>query len=288
MMLVKIIETHQLDTIHDIWPNLRLYATGGVAFEPHRKSFEALVKEPLTVMDTYLASEGFFAFTARPDTMNMQLAVEHGIFYEFIPFDARGFDETGSLLKSPEVHDLGEVEVGQEYALVVSTPAGAWRYMIGDTVKFRDVEKFEIVISGRTKYFLNVVGSQLSEEKLNAAVGEVAKELGEEINEYAVAAIKDDSGEYIHQWVLGSPSGDLDGQRAKELLDASLQDRNKNYRVAREKALKGLAVRSVKTERIYDWLETGKKKGGQIKVPKVMTEKMMRSLLGHLEGNSVG
>ncbi len=283
MMLIKIIETHGLDTIHDMWPNLKLYATGGVAFEPHRKSFEALVREPLTVMDTYLASEGFFAFTARPNTMNMQLAVEHGIFYEFIPFDERGFDETGSLLKNPVVHDLGEVEENQEYALLVSTPAGAWRYMIGDTIKFKDLEKYEIVISGRTKYFLNVVGSQLSEEKLNAAVGEVAKELGEEINEFAVAAVKEESGEYIHQWVLGSPSGALNPERAKSLLDASLQERNKNYRVAREKALKGLAVRSVKTETIYNWLETGKKKGGQIKVPKVMKEKMMRSLLGHLE-----
>jgi len=281
MMLIRIIEMHQLDTIHDLWPNLKLYATGGVAFEPHRKSFEALVSEPLTVMDTYLASEGFFSFTARPDTMNMQLAVEHGIFYEFIPFDERGFDETGGLLKNPEVHDLGEVEENQEYALVVSTPAGAWRYLIGDTIKFKDLEKFEIVISGRTKYFLNVVGSQLSEEKLNAAVKEISRELGEEINEYAVAAVKDDSGEYIHQWVLGSPTGKLNADRARELLDASLQKRNKNYRVAREKALKGVAVRSVKTERIYNWLETGKKKGGQIKVPKVMKEKMMRSLLEH-------
>lgn len=278
MMLLKVIEVHQLKNIHEIWPNLELYATGGVAFGPHRKSFEALVETPLTVMDTYLASEGFFAFTGRPDTMEMQLAIDHGIFYEFIPFDARGFDETGQLLADPLVFHLGDVEVGQEYALVVSTPTGAWRYLIGDTIKFSDVERFELSISGRTKYFLNVVGSQLSEEKLNAAVGALAEAAKVEINEYAVAAVKNEAGEYEHQWVLGV-SGKLSSARAAEQLDELLQAANKNYRVAREKALKGINVTITSPDRIYTWLETRKKKGGQIKVPKVMKTKMMLSLL---------
>ncbi len=282
MMLIKIIEVHKLETIHDLWPNLRLYATGGVAFEPHRKSFEALVMEPLTIMDTYLASEGFFAYGARPDTMNMRLAVEHGMFFEFVPFDERGFDETGAMLDKPAVFHLGQVELGQDYALIVSTPSGAWRYMIGDTIKFKNLDDYEIVISGRTKYFLNVVGSQLSEEKLNTAVGELAEEAGTEISEFAVAAIKDEDGEYVHQWVLGTANGDLADTAAK-FLDKSLQEANKNYKVARQKALKGIRVKAVPANRIYAWLETRKKKGGQIKVPKVMKGKMMEKLLAFLE-----
>jgi hypothetical protein len=281
MMLLKIIEVHQLKNIHELWPNLQLYATGGVAFGPHRKSFDALVERPLTIMDTYLASEGFFAFTARPDTMEMQLAIDAGIFYEFIPFDGRGFDETGQLLDEPEVLHLGQVEAGQEYALVASTPTGAWRYLIGDTIKFSDLERYELSISGRTKYFLNVVGSQLSEEKLNAAVGQLAKEQQTAINEYAVAALKNEAGEYEHQWVLGT-EGSIDPVDAASRLDEILQDANKNYRVARQKALQGVNVRIVPSAAIYDWLATKKKKGGQIKVPKVMKPKMMKALLAHL------
>lgn len=282
MMLLKIIEVHKLDTIHDLWPNLSLYNTGGVAFEPHRKSFEKLVREPLTILDTYLASEGFFGFTARPGTMNMRLAIEHGIFYEFIPFDERGFDSTGGLLKDPEVYHIGQVEEGQDYALVVSTPAGAWRYLIGDTVKFTDLSQLEFVISGRTKYFLNVVGSQLSEEKLNVAVNTLAKEHDCDINEYAVAAVKGADGEYVHQWILGA-SEKLEEEKAAAKLDNLLQKANKNYRVARQKALRGVQVKVVVPDQIYSWLESKKKKGGQIKVPKVMKEEMMRELLKFLD-----
>lgn len=281
MMLIKIIEVHELETIHDLWPNLRIYASGGVAFAPHRKSFEKLLAKPLTIMDTYLASEGFFAFTARPDTMSMQLAVEHGIFYEFIPFDERGFDGTGQLLDDPLVLHLGQVEEGQDYALLVSTPAGAWRYLVGDTIKFTDLARFEIVISGRTKYYLNVVGSQLSEEKLNDGIGQLSDELGVEINEFAVAAIQED-GEYLHQWVLGT-NKDIDEKAAAQSLDKLLQDLNKNYKVARSKALKDVRVKAVRPTQLYNWLEARKdKKGGQIKLPKVMKEKMMAKLLKHL------
>lgn len=282
MMLEKIIETHQLQNIHELWPNLRIYASGGVAFEPYRESLERLMGHPLIYMDTYLASEGFFAFTARPGTMDMQLALKHGIFYEFIPFDETGFDETGNLLENPKVISIEDVELNKDYALIVSTPAGAWRYMIGDTVKFTDLDRYEMRISGRTKYFLNVVGSQLSEEKINKAVGDLAQELGVEINEFAVAAVKNEQGEYIHQWVLGTKS-DVDAERATQRLDEILQELNKNYKVARTKALKGIRVRTAPSQQVYDWLASRKKKGGQIKMPKVMKSEMMEDLIGYLE-----
>lgn len=281
MLLREIIDYHGLKTIHDIWPSLSVYATGGVAFEPYRESFNRLLERPLIYLDTYLASEGFFAYTARPGTMDMKLAADHRIFYEFIPFNEQGFDERGNLLPQPKVLSLAEVETGQDYALLVSTPAGAWRYMIGDTVKFTDLNRLELRISGRTKYFLNVVGSQLSEEKINDAIAELSQKLGQPINEYAVAAVRDEEGEFIHQWVIGVDQ-DIDEAAAAQHLDELLKERNKNYGVARSKALKGVKLRARPEQHIYSWLETRKKKGGQVKMPKVMAEEMMQDLVNYL------
>lgn len=278
LMLQEIVNYHKPDNIHEIWPSLSLYATGGVAFEPYRKSLEKLLARPLVYLDTYLASEGFFAYNARPGTMNMRLAVSHGIFYEFIPFDERGFDETGHLLDNPEVFTLQDVEEGVDYALLVSTPAGAYRYMIGDTIKFTDLDQLEIKISGRTKYFLNVVGSQLSEEKMNAAIQELSEGLGMPVNEFAVAAMKNEEGDFIHQWVIAA-SEDVDEVEAAVCLDEALKSRNKNYAVARSKGLKSVKLTALAESAIYDWLEQRKKKGGQMKMPRVLKAEQMQDLL---------
>lgn len=281
MMLERIIEKHKLKNIHELWPDLQLYASGGVAFKPYRDAFNALMEHPIHYTDTYLASEGFFAFTGRPGTMDMQLALDHGIFYEFIPFDESSFDEMGNLKEDPVCRTIDQIEEGKEYALLVSTPAGAWRYMIGDLIKFTNIDRYEIALSGRTKYFLNVAGSQLSEEKINRGIEELAEQLGVDINEYAVAAIQNGNSEIYHQWVLGCKTP-IDEDKAVSLLDEVLKELNKNYRVARTKALKGVKLTAVDTDRIYDWLEKTKKKGGQIKMPKVMKEEKMKDLLSFL------
>jgi len=282
-MLQRIVETHQLDTIHDLWPDLNLYASGGVAFEPFRESFDALMAKPIHYQDTYLASEGYFAYTARPDTMGMELAVRNGIYYEFIPFDDQGFDGQGNILTDPKVVPIEEVEMDKDYALLISTCAGTWRYLIGDTVRFTDIDRMEIVISGRTKYFLNVVGSQLSEEKMNDGIAHLGQELGVTINEYAVAALEDEHGNHYHQWVVGTEEGSLNDEHAAEVLDGFLRKANKNYGVARDKALSGVHLRQVPVQSIYDFMETQKKKGGQVKVPKVMKPEDMRDLLAFLK-----
>lgn len=287
LMLQQIIDRHGLRNIHEMWPNLSVYTTGGVAFEPYRESFESLLDHPIHIMDTYLASEGFFAFNARPGTLNMRLAVANRIFYEFIPFNNKGFDEAGNILDKPEVLTIDQVEEGVDYALLVSTPAGAWRYMIGDTVKFTDLKRCEIRISGRTKYFLNVVGSQLSEEKINAAIQELTARKQVRIKEFGVAAVKNEQGEYVHQWVLGLDGGELSGTEAAQQLDEFLQGMNKNYKVARSKALKGVRALAVPADLLYNWLEQGRSKGGQIKMPKVMPEERMNDLLSFLKSKSV-
>ncbi|HKK77739.1 MAG TPA: GH3 auxin-responsive promoter family protein [Saprospiraceae bacterium] len=277
-MLQAIMEAYDLDSIHDLWPSLGLYATGGVAFEPFRASFDELMDKPVYYQDTYLASEGYFAFNARPDTNAMQLALRNGIYYEFIPFDESGFDGTGSVKDDPVVLGIHEVEADKDYALLVSTCAGTWRYLIGDTVKFTDLELHEIAISGRTKYFMNVVGSQLSEEKLNAGITHVSDELGVPINEFALAALQREDGAYYHQWVIGTED-DLPEDKACSLLDSFLAEANKNYAVARNKALAEVRLLRVPVEQLYDWVERRKKKGGQVKIPKVMPADDMQDLL---------
>lgn len=282
LMLQKVIAYNNLNNIHEIWPNLTVYASGGVAFETYRKDFEAISGKPITIMDTYLASEGFFSYTARPGTMDMRLALEHGYFYEFVPFDERGVDEYGNLLAEPEIHTIENVELNQDYVLLVTTCAGAWRYQIGDVIRFSSIDPHEMKIVGRTKFFLNVVGSQLSEEKMDAAILEVSNDLRVSVNEYAVAAIKNENGEYIHQWVVVTDE-QLDEDLFAERLDSALKDANKNYGVARSKALKGIRVKFINKNRYHNYLAKDKKKGGQVKTPKVMPEEKMQDFLSFLK-----
>ncbi len=284
LMIRKVMEVHGLDTIHDIWPNLTVYASGGVAFETYRKDFEEISARPLVIMDTYLASEGFFAYTARPGPLDMRLAIEHGYFYEFIPFDERGVDERGKILEEPVSLHIDEVVTGQDYVLVISTCAGAWRYVIGDTIRFTSLDPPEILITGRTKFFLNVVGSQLSEEKLDAAILDVSGQMGIKVNEYAVAAIRNEENAYIHQWVIVTDKPGVDEGLCAEKLDAALQEANKNYKVARKKALKGVQVLAISKEMYHNYLEENRKKGGQVKTLKVMKSEKMEEYLKFIRG----
>ncbi|MGY5353098.1 GH3 family domain-containing protein [Wenyingzhuangia sp. IMCC45533] len=282
-VLKEIIKVNDLDNIHQIWPDFKVYASGGVAFETYRNSFDKLCGKNITVLDTYLASEGFIAYTARPNTMSMKLAIEHDLFFEFIPFNSSGFDESGNLLENPKVIAIDQVEENVDYALLVSTPSGAWRYMIGDTVTFTSVENYEIKITGRTKFFLNVVGSQLSEEKLDAAILKLASKYNVDINEYTVGAVKNEKDEYFHQWVLVTDD-QLDSKLCESFLDKKLQEVNKNYKVARNKTLKGIEVTVISKEQYHGYLKAMKKNGGQIKTPKVMKEEKLKKYLEYLKG----
>ncbi|PZX54970.1 GH3 family domain-containing protein [Algoriphagus chordae] len=276
LMLQRIIERHQLNNIHEIWPNLQVFASGGVAFETYREDFEAICMTPITILDTYLASEGFIAYSSKPNTMAMKLALSHGYFFEFVPFDERGVNEFGDLRNDPLVLGIDEVEVGKEYVLILSSCAGAWRYAIGDVIRFESLNPPQIKITGRTKFFLNVVGSQLSEEKMDKAILELAEQNQTTINEYMVSAIKNEKGDYIHQWVLVS---ELESDDFAEKLDELLKSANKNYAVARSKALKGISVKVISKEQYTTFLGETNKKGGQTKTPKVMKEEKMKSLL---------
>ncbi|MDT0676056.1 GH3 family domain-containing protein [Autumnicola musiva] len=270
LMIKKVIEYHGLNNIHEIWPNFRVYASGGVAFEPYEKSFNALLEHPVQVVDTYLASEGFLALQDRPDTHSMKLILDNGIYFEFVPFKPEYINQDGSIKNEARVLSLSEVNGEEDYVLLISTVSGAWRYLIGDTIKFTDVEKHEIRITGRTKFFLNVVGSQLSVNKMNDAVKELEEKFDIKIPEFTLAAVRI-NGEFNHSWYLGTDA-DIEDSKLADALDEALKDANKNYKVARSKALKGVKVTKVPPELFPEWSGANKKKGGQVKMEKVMDE----------------
>ncbi|UII31408.1 GH3 auxin-responsive promoter family protein [Fulvivirga ulvae] len=270
LMLKKVMEYHGLSNIHEIWPNLRVYATGGVAFGPYQKSFEKLLAKPLIYIDTYFCSEGFLAFQARPETNSMKLSLDNGIYFEFVPFTEENILEDGSVKPGTKALTLEDIEEGEEYVLLISSVSGLWRYVLGDTVKLTSKERYEIDITGRTKHFLNVVGSKLSVNDMNTAIQALEEKLGVTITEFTVAAIKQ-GDHFIHKWYLGSEDlKDKDG--ARQLIDNTLRNVNHNYQTAREQALSNVVIEVVSPDVFYEWNEMKNKKGGQVKTARVMDE----------------
>ncbi|WDF67212.1 GH3 auxin-responsive promoter family protein [Sphingobacterium oryzagri] len=270
LMLREIIRYNKVDTIHDIWPNLQVYTTGGVAFGPYRKSFDKLFARPVTYIDTYLASEGYLATQKRPDAAGMALIVDNGIFFEFVPFVESNMDDAGSVRQDATVLTLEQIEEGVEYVLLISTVAGAWRYMIGDTVVFTDKERSEIMISGRTKHFLNVVGEQLSVHQMNNAIQSLQAKFDLDIKEFTVSTVLEDN-KRINKWYLGADKV-KEATDVSTYLDEELQRTNKNYKVARDQALDAVEVKVIPVENFHQWSEQHKKLGGQAKIPRVMDE----------------
>src|SRR3954453_18264355 len=270
LMLKNIIEHNNLNTIHDIWPNLSVYTSGGVAFEPYRNSMEKLLSRPLIYIDTYLASEGYLATQKRPGTDSMALIVDNGVFFEFVPFVDENIDEEGRVKPGVEVLTLEQAKENIEYVLLISTVSGAWRYMIGDTVIITDKKRSEIRISGRTKHYLNVVGEQLSIQKMNMAIQKLEQAFDIEVKEFTAATVLQ-KDEYFLKFVIGTDK-EIDEEKAAQLVDEELSNNNKNYKVARTKALKGVEVEVVPVEQFYNWSEEFKKLGGQAKIPRVMKE----------------
>lgn len=271
LMMKEVIKFHKVEHIHEVWPNLQVYTSGGVAFGPYEKSFNALLGKPITVIDTYLASEGFIAFQSRPETEAMQLVTNNGVYFEFVPFHPDYIKQDGSLVENAPSITLKDVQLDQDYVLVISTVSGTWRYLIGDTIAFTDIERAEIKITGRTKFFLNTVGSQLSVNKLDDAIQFLEEEFSTTIPEYTLCAKRFDDGFY-HTWYIGSDTLTADESTIAEALDTFLKSANKNYKVARGKALEGVKVNVIAPNVFHDWNGANKKKGGQVKMERVMDE----------------
>lgn len=271
--LEKIVERYKLKNIHEIWPNLSFYVHGGVAMEPYKKGFEKLLAKPITYIETYLASEGFLAFQNRQNAQGMRLAINNNIFFEFVPFDDKNFDAEGNMVEKPKVLMIHEVEANKDYALLISTNAGAWRYLIGDTIRFVDIPRSEIIITGRTKHFLSLVGEHLSVDNMNRAIELVSEELNISIPEFTVSGIP--LGDYFgHQWYLAC--NDVhDSELIAKKLDQHIIALNDDYEVERRHALKEIRVKVLPEQTFMAFMQSKGKMGGQHKFPRVLKGTML-------------
>jgi hypothetical protein len=287
ILMEKVIKYHRVNTIHDVWPNLRVYVHGGVSFDPYRKGFERLLGRPIFYIETYLASEGFIAFQAYPNKRSMRLVLNNGMFYEFVPFEAKNFDTNGEIHADAETLMIDEVEEGKEYAILLSTCSGAWRYLIGDVIKFTSLDEMEIVITGRTKHFLSLCGEHLSVDNMNKAIELVANDFNINIPEFTVAGIPYDSL-FAHHWFIGTDDK-VDPKALKEKIDLHLKELNDDYAVERSAALKEVLVDVLPIKTFYSWMESKGKVGGQNKFPRVMKNAQLDDwktfLQNHTNGN---
>lgn len=281
LCIEKIIERYKLKNIHEIWPNLAFYVHGGVAMEPYKKGFAKLMGKPITYIETYLASEGFLAYQNRQDAVGMQLALNNNIFFEFVPFDDKNFDSEGNMNDDHEAYMIHEIEENKDYAILISTNAGAWRYAIGDTVKLIDREKNEIIITGRTKHFLSLVGEHLSVDNMNKAIEMAGEELNISIPEFTVAGVPHGTF-FAHQWYVGTDDK-IDGKMLAKVIDEKLKILNDDYEVERRHALKSVDVQVMPEDIFMNFMKSKGKIGGQHKFPRVLKGKMLEEWQGFLE-----
>lgn len=275
IIMERVIEHYQVKTIHDVWPNLRAYVHAGVSIEPYRKSIEKLTAFPLIFNDTYLASEGLIAYQERPNKENgMRMLLDNGIFFEFVPFNEQNFDTDGNLKSNALALTIKDVEIGKEYALLMSTCAGAWRYLIGDTIRFTNLERAEIVITGRTKHYLSLCGEHLSVENMSKAIKLTADDLKVEFNEFAVAGIPYENL-FAHQWYIGSNKA-ISENEIKDRLDFHLKEINDDYRVERIAALKEIFVKVLPDNAFIDFMATKGKLGSAHKFPRVLKGSLLK------------
>lgn len=269
ILFERIIKYHGVDSIHDIWPNLVAFGWGGVSIEPYRESFVQLLdsEKPFYYLETYLASEGFIAYQAKPNG-HLQMVLNNGIFYEFVPFNSQNFDDEGNLKPEPEILIIGDVKENQDYALVLSTCAGAWRYLIGDTIRFVNKKNAEIVITGRTKHFLSLCGEHLSVENMNQAIRMLAMQEDICIKEYVVIG-RSEAPFFRHDWYIGCDQA-IDEVLLANKLDESLRLLNDDYATEREHALKFINVKILPNAVFIAWLKRNGKEGGQSKFPRVL------------------
>ncbi|MCX6263355.1 MAG: GH3 auxin-responsive promoter family protein [Bacteroidetes bacterium] len=273
MCMEMVITRYQLKNIHEIWPNLAVFVHGGVHFEPYKKGFEKLLGKPITYIETYLASEGFIAYQDRQYAKGMRLVTSEHLFLEFVPFNEQNFTTNGDLVNNPEALMIHEVEEGKDYALLISTSAGAWRYLIGDTIRFVDKENCEIIITGRTKHFLSLVGEHLSVDNMNRAIQVAAEKLNISIPEFTVAG--EPSGSFFaHHWYVAT-NDPVDPDELGMLIDDTLKELNDDYAVERKTALKEVRLDVLSEKRFLDFMQSQGKVGGQHKFPRVLKGTML-------------
>lgn len=265
-VLNRTLEITGKSSIDQVWPNLEVFFHGGVAFTPYREQYRQLIKnEGMHYMETYNASEGFFGLQDDPTDAAMMLMIDYGVFFEFIPLEEVGRKDAVAV-------PLWGVEKGRNYAIVISTTCGLWRYQIGDTVKFTSTNPYKFVISGRTKSFINAFGEELIVDNAEKGLAEACQKTGAVVSEYTAAPVfMDAEGRCRHQWVIEFEKAPQDLKAFATLLDEALQRINSDYEAKRYKSLTLQALEIIPARRnlFNDWLKSRGKLGGQHKVPRL-------------------
>ena len=270
VLIKKILHDNGKQYLTEIWPNLELFFHGGISFAPYREQYKRLIpSDKMFYIETYNASEGFFAIQNSLDERTMLLLIDLGIFYEFIPLSEIDSD-------NPKVLPYWEVEKGENYALVITTNSGLWRYIIGDTVKVESVNPVKITISGRVKHFINAFGEELMVANADKGLAKACSETGAVISNYTAAPVFMSEGSRgRHQWLIEFDREPSSLEEFANILDASLQDINSDYEAKRYKgiALDRLEVVVARKGLFEDWLRLKGKLGGQHKIPRLSNER---------------
>lgn len=267
----RVLEITGKDNLSEVWPNLEMFFHGGVAFTPYREQYRKLIPSAnMHYMETYNASEGFFGIQDDPSGLSMSLMLDYGVFYEFIPMDE---------LESPNPHvvPLWGVETGRNYAMLISTSSGLWRYMIGDTVRFTGKDPYKFVITGRTKFFINAFGEELIVDNAEVGLAEACRQTGAQVLEYTAAPVfMDGEGKCRHQWLVEFAKEPADIALFARILDETLQHVNSDYEAKRYKdiTLQPLELVAARKGLFHDWLASKGKLGGQHKVPRLSNNRV--------------
>ena len=262
----RVMELSGKEHLEEVWQNIEVFFHGGVAFTPYRKQYEQLITKPdMRYMETYNASEGFFGLQDDPNDKSMLLMLDYDVFYEFIPMDEFGTE-------NPTVVPLWGVETGRNYAMLISTSCGLWRYIIGDTVKFTSVNPYKFVITGRTKHFINAFGEELIVDNAEKGLAYACQQTGAQVLEYTAAPVfMDAKGKCRHQWVIEFSKEPENLEQFATLFDKRMQELNSDYEAKRYKdiTLQHLEIVVARHDLFNDWLKMKGKLGGQHKVPRL-------------------
>lgn len=270
VLLNRVLEETGKDNLFQVWDNLEVYFHGGVSFNPYREQYKKLLpRNNFRYYEIYNASEGFFAIQDRNDANDLLLMLDYGIFYEFIPMDVYGTLEQ-------EVIPLWEVEIGKNYAIIITTNSGLWRYKIGDTVRFTSKTPYRIKVTGRTKHHINVFGEELIIENAEEALRLVCLETGAEIKDYTGGPIfMVDKEKGAHEWIIEFRTLPSNLEDFIEIFDGSLKSLNSDYEAKRYNniTLNRPKVHIARNNLFYDWLKANDKLGGQHKIPRLSNKR---------------
>lgn len=266
VLIKRVLEITGKQTLEEVWPNLEVFFHGGVSFTPYREQYKQIItSDKMHYVETYNASEGFFGIQNDLSDPAMLLMIDYGVFYEFITMDELGKE-------NPKAVCLAEVELNKNYAMVISTPCGLWRYMIGDTVKFTSRNPYKFVITGRTKHFINAFGEELIIDNAEKGLARACAATGAQVSEYSAAPVfMDKSAKCRHQWLIEFVQMPDSVENFAAVLDAALKELNSDYEAKRYKdiALQPLEVIVARKDLFHDWLKEKGKLGGQHKVPRL-------------------